>query len=130
MTQQLVRYDAMCRAIGAAYRVDEVKDIRDKALAVEHYCRQAGNTEAERQACEIRLRAERKAGQLLTTMMKAKGAREPGTKRGTTTRSPDGTASKTLAMLGISKAQSSPFRPLPVAPSVKRHYAAKRWSSI
>ena len=34
MSGELVRYDAMCRAIDAAYEVDEVKDIRDKARAV------------------------------------------------------------------------------------------------
>jgi hypothetical protein len=38
----------------------------DKAIALEHYSQQAKNTEAERQACEIRLRAERKAGKLLS----------------------------------------------------------------
>ena len=63
MAQELIRYDAMCRAIADAYEVDEVKDLRDKALAIEIYARQARNTEAERQACEIRLRAERKCGQ-------------------------------------------------------------------
>ena len=60
----LVRYDSMCRAIAAAYEVDEVvKDIRDKALrhAIETYARQAKeHAEAERQACEIKLRAERR----------------------------------------------------------------------
>lgn len=40
---------------------------------MEAYFRQAKNTEAERRACEIRLRAERKAGQLLAKMEKAKG---------------------------------------------------------
>src|SRR5215472_5983010 len=109
MSKTLVRYDAMCRAIDAAHKVDEVKDIRDKAVALEHYARQARNTDAERRACEIRLRAERKAGQLLTKMPKADGAREPGTKRGTT-RSPDGTAS--LEELGISKNQSSQWQKL------------------
>lgn len=63
-TAGLIRYDAMCRAIDAAYEVDEVKDIRDKALAMEVYNRQAQNVENERRACEIRLRAERKVGQL------------------------------------------------------------------
>jgi hypothetical protein len=73
----LVKYDAMCRAIDAAYRVDEVKEIRDKAAALEHYSRLAKNTENERRACEIRLRAERKAGQLLAKTRKAKAGRPP-----------------------------------------------------
>lgn len=47
MTKALVRYDAMCRAIDAAHKVDEVKDIRDKAIALEHYARQAQNTDAQ-----------------------------------------------------------------------------------
>ena len=69
----------MCRAIDAAHAVDEVKDIRDRAVALEHYARQAQNTDAERRAAEIRLRAERKARQLLATREMAKGAREAGT---------------------------------------------------
>jgi len=31
----LVHYDAMCQAIDAAYEIDEVKEIRDKAMALE-----------------------------------------------------------------------------------------------
>ena len=62
LATSLVRYDAMCQAIDAAYQVDEVKNIRDRAVALEHYSRLANNVEAERQCCEIRLRAERRAG--------------------------------------------------------------------
>jgi long-subunit acyl-CoA synthetase (AMP-forming) len=61
-----MRYEAMCRAIAEAHRVEEVKDIRDKPLAV--YAHQANYGEAERQCREIRLRAERRAGQLLADM--------------------------------------------------------------
>jgi hypothetical protein len=107
---QLVRYDAMCSAIAAAYSVDEVKDIRDKARAIEVYARQAKNTEAERQACEIRLRAERKAGALLADMEKAKGgdSRPPPVAVGG--------GPPTLAELGVSYNQSSQWQKLADVP--------------
>jgi hypothetical protein len=85
MGAELVKYSAMCRAIDAAYQVDEVKDIRDKAIALETYARQARNIDAERLACEIRIRAERKAGQLSAKLKKSKGGRPKKTK-GTTHR--------------------------------------------
>jgi len=74
-THALVRYDEMCRAIAEAYRVDEVKDIRDKAMAIALYARQANNHEAELQAIQIRVRAERKAGELLKEIPTAQGQR-------------------------------------------------------
>lgn len=115
----LVRYDEMCRAIDAAYRVDEVKEIRDKALAFEHYSRQAKNPEPERQACDIRLRAERKVGQLLASEEKAKGARgNPGGQGAAIVRSTDEAAQspKTLAEMGITKDQSSKWQQLAKVP--------------
>jgi hypothetical protein len=71
----LAKYDAMIDAITAAHEVDEVKSIRDQAVALEHYARQAKNVEAERKACEIRLRAERKVGQITKKIEKSKGGR-------------------------------------------------------
>ncbi len=71
---QLVRYDAMCRAIAEAHAV-EVKDIRDKAMALETYARLANNTEDERRVAEIRIRAERECGELLRDTEKAQGRR-------------------------------------------------------
>jgi hypothetical protein len=104
----------MCRAIEQAYRIDEVKDIRDKAMALEAYARQAKNVEAERHASGIRLRAERKAGQLLKTMAKAK-QRETG---GKPKRSHRATVKK-LADLGVSKTQSSRWQHLADVPEEK-----------
>ena len=115
----LVRYDSMCRAIAAAYEVDEVKDIRDKALAIETYARQAKNTEAERQACEIKLRAERKAGRLLAEREKAKGIRLEGRSPGGDYRRSDDPTTETLADLGISKQQSANWQRLATVPDDK-----------
>jgi hypothetical protein len=115
----LVRYDAMCHAITAAYQVDEVKDIRDKALALERYAAQARNVEAERQACEIRLRAERRAGQLLRETEKAKPGPEPSD------RSHRITDPATLSDLGVSKKQSSDWQKLAGVPETDFEDALK-----
>lgn len=71
----LVIYDTMCQAIASAHRIDEVKEIHDKALAIEVYSRLAKNHDNERKASEIRLRAARRCGQLIAEMKTAQGAR-------------------------------------------------------
>jgi hypothetical protein len=71
------------------------------------HCRQR-NVEAERQACEIRLRAERRAGELLAESEKATGHRF-GT--GGSASSPP-----TLADQGISKRQSKDWQDLAKVP--------------
>lgn len=67
----LAKYDAMVSAISECARIDEVKDIRDKAVALEAYYKQAKNTEAEIEAANVRLRAERRAGELLKELARA-----------------------------------------------------------
>jgi hypothetical protein len=59
----------MCRAIAEAHAIDEVKEIRNRMVTMEAYACQALNEEAERQARDIRIRAERRSGQMLKELM-------------------------------------------------------------
>ena len=112
----LIRYDAARKAIAAAHRVDEVKAIRDKAEAVRTYAKLAGDLQLQNQACEIRLRAERRAGQLLIEMEKNPGTRGEGRPRKDGTkirRSANTTANRPkLEEIGVTKDQSSKWQRL------------------
>ena len=115
---ELVRYDEMCRAIEACHAVDEIKGMRDRAMAVEHYAKQALDHESEHKVIRIRLRAERRMGQLLKEMEKAAGARGTGSNQHRKVRSND-TTPPTLSDLGISKTQSSHWQKLADVPEDK-----------
>ena len=82
-------------------RIDEVKEIRSKAEALRVYAKQAGESlEMQNNCAEIKIRAERRAGELL---------KESGRKKGETDKKimfHDGTLSPTLKKLGIERKQS------------------------
>lgn len=69
---ELVKYEEACRAVSDAMTLDEAKSIADKAEALRAYARQAKNRTLEIHATEIRLRAERRTGQLMTELRQAK----------------------------------------------------------
>lgn len=104
---QLIRYEAARNALQVASTVDEAKDIRDKAEAMAAYARQARDTELIQWATEIKVRSERRAGQLLAEMPKNSG------KLRNSSPSHDGRATTpTLASLGITYNDSSRWQKL------------------
>jgi hypothetical protein len=68
MQTQLVKYDAACRAIADAKSIDEVKEITNRAEAARAYARQAKNRQLEIDAVEIRVRSERRLGEIIIEM--------------------------------------------------------------
>lgn len=119
----LVLYNTARTALAEAYRVDEVKNIRDKAEAMAAYARQAKDKEMILWVTEIKVRAERRAGQLLAEMPKAKGTVLNGrTDNGDYRQSHDVTA-ETLADLGISKNDSSRWQKLAAVSDEKFEHA-------
>ena len=100
----LAKYDAARYALSVAVEVDEVKDIRDKAAAMAAYARQAQDKELLQWATEIKVRAERRAGQMLAEM-----ELKPGVKSIGNVAVP---IPQTLDEIGISKNQSSRWQKL------------------
>jgi N6-adenosine-specific RNA methylase IME4 len=111
----LIRYDAAKRALAEAHRIDEVKSIRDKAVAMQAYAEQAKDTTLIVQATEIRMRAGRRAGELLIEMADRKERHDGRNVKGKTVQGlPRVTPEKApkLADLGINKTQSSRWQKL------------------
>lgn len=96
----LPHFDRARHELEIARSIDEVKLIRDQAEALRQYARVSGQSlDMQNSAAEIKLRAERKAGELLAAMPKHPGAATP---------SHDVSAlPPRLADIGISPMQSS-----------------------
>lgn len=109
---QLTRYEQARTALAEAHRVDEVKDIRDKAEAMAAYARQAKDSDLIQYATEIKVRAERRCGELLATTEKNGGGRPSDN------RSNDATGyAPTLADMGLTKDESSRYQQLAAMPA-------------
>lgn len=116
---KLVKYDAMCHAIDAAYEFDEVKVIRDQAAMLEAAAKVAGNTQAEDRCYEIRRRAERKAAMLDAAREKVQGARGTGSNQYKQVGSDARTPAQTLKELGVDKQRMSEWRRLAEVPKAQ-----------
>jgi phage N-6-adenine-methyltransferase len=100
---KIIRYEAARQALAACHKVDEVKEIRDKAVAMQVYAKQAKDRELINYATDIRLRAEFRVGDLLIEMGENGGRAKVGdNQHGSNTGQ-----LPTLDDLGVTKIQSS-----------------------
>jgi len=96
----LVKYEAARRALSEARTIDEAKDISDKAEALRAYARQANDPELEMWAAEIRVRATRKEGELISELERHPHRLHSGPSAGTP-------MSEKLKFAGISKSAAN-----------------------
>jgi ParB family chromosome partitioning protein len=115
----LVRYDAACRALAEAKSVDEVKLIRDKASAIAAAARIAKNHGLEIDAAEIRIRAERRLGEMLKDGPKNQGTRSQKLTRvtGGAIVEPPESDVPSIADMGIDKKLSARSRAIAAIPA-------------
>ena len=109
---ELVKWNKLRQAIVEAKSIDEVKLIKDKAEAMRAYSKQIGESLiVQNDICEIKLRAERRMGEMLKEMPKAKGTEYGGKQKII-----DGNmmqpsmSTQTLLDIGIQKHQSSRYQ--------------------
>jgi N6-adenosine-specific RNA methylase IME4 len=116
----LVRYEAARAALAEASSVDEVKDVRDIAVAMQCYARQAKDHDLIDQATEIRLRAERRLGEMIIAQKKTVGLAKGGQPYQTkSTGSSEEPVAPTLASAGIDKKLSARAQKIAAIPESK-----------
>lgn len=137
MSTQLIKYEAACRALAECKAVDEVKAWADKAAAMQAYGRMAKDKSLEVDAAEIRIRAERRLGEMLAAQ-KADGGLNRGTRGQLAGKSESGDVLAvvsddrqktvpTLASAGISKDLSSRAQKLAAIPEQEFEETLGEW---
>lgn len=118
---ELVKFNQAYQALMIAKNIDEVKQIRDQAEALRLYLKQQGESLEMQNACaEIKLRAERRAGEILRDMPKNTGNAGNGrpSKLGGNIVLPPKDDTPTLSDIGLTKMQSSRFQSIASIPEL------------
>src|ERR1700733_555349 len=114
---RLGKYEAARQALADVRSVDEVKEIRDQAEAMRAYARMANDTEIELYAAEIKVRAERRLGEMIQEQKEAGGLHEGGRPRKTCSLEEQVFDRPTLADLGIDRKLSSRAQKIAAIPA-------------
>lgn len=131
----LIKYEAACAALAECKAIDEVKAWADKAAAMQAYGRMAKDRTLEVDAAEIRIRAERRLGEMLTAAKADGGLNKGVTLAGNKADAGQGSPAVVaddrrpkLADAGISKDLSSRAQKLAAVPAAEfeAELAAKR----
>lgn len=120
---ELVRYDSARMALAEASSVDDAREIRDKAAALQAYARQRSDVEMEKWVAEIKLRAHVRIGELSAELEKA----PPGpTPEDTSQRWELSTKAATLKAAGISTSVAHRAEQLAANPAAVEKYIAEK----
>ena len=78
METMLMKFEGTERALAEARTIIEVKNIRDQAEALRQYVKQANlGLEIQNRIAEIKIRAERRGGEMINELIPYKGGRPP-----------------------------------------------------
>jgi hypothetical protein len=103
------KYEAMRQAVAACVKVDEAKDIADKAEALRAYAHQRHDHELEIMVAEIKLRAIRRMGEISSSLEKAPNGPGRGKKRCLSGETPFSSKIQTLERANISRASANRY---------------------
>jgi N6-adenosine-specific RNA methylase IME4 len=123
----LVKYDQACRALAEAKAVDEVKDIRDQAEAMRVYAHQAKNRDLEIDAAEIRMRAERRLGEMIVAQRETIGLNKGGRPPEKTRSETEQVSRPTLEDAGIDRKLSSRAQKMAAVPAEQFEKTIGSW---
>jgi N6-adenosine-specific RNA methylase IME4 len=127
---ELVRYEAACRAVAEAKTTDEVVSISHNADAMRLYARQANNKQLEIDAAEIRIRAERRLGELIVAQKETVGLARGGQPyQSATCSTKEQVETPTLAEVGIDRKLSMRAQKLASMPSGDFGQMLDNWRS-
>jgi DNA modification methylase len=112
MSNHLAKLEKAAALLAECNTIESVTQIRDTASAAAHYCKaQRLSADAYNRAAEIKLRAERKAGELLAAAELAKGHRFTGASQS------EAPAEITLDSLGVSHKESHKWQAIAAVPA-------------